>query len=199
VKLLENFGFITVKGKAEIPISFSSYSTNRKIPFECRNYTIIQLIDNPYRNIINRYREISRENWILKSADQEKFENRFNEWCQGYFEDLEHLVNEGLIDYFTFQQFIFSIEDVNSPHFYVRSENMEEDLQKIPLFNNTDIQVREIFFPPFYDDYKDIFSEENAKKLFWLNRDFFMKTGYDPFSFSTKEFSLKKKVDFIHN
>ena len=199
VKLLENFGFITVKGKSEIPISFSSYSTNRKIPFECRNYTIIQLVDNPYRNIINRYREISRENWILKSADQEKFKKRFNEWCEGYFEDLEYLVNEGLIDYFTYQQFIFSIKDVGAPHFYVRSENMEEDLRKIPLFDNIDFQVREIFFPPLYDDYKDIFSEENAKKLFWLNRDFFVKTGYEPFSFSTKEFSLKEKVDFIHN
>jgi hypothetical protein len=76
---------------------------------------------------------------------------------------------------------------------------MEEDLRKIPFFDNIDIQVRGIFFPPLYDDYKDIFSEENAKKLFWLNRDFFMKSGYDPFSFSTEEFSLKKKVDFIHN
>jgi len=159
----------------------------------------VQLIDNPYRNLINQYRQISRENWILKSADLETFKEMFNKWCEGYLEDIEHLVNENLIEYVTYQKFIFNIKDFSHPHFYVRSESMEEDLQKIPLFSETDIQIREIFFPSLWDDYKNILSKENAKKIFWLNRDFFIKTGYDPFSFSTEKFSLKEKVDFIHN
>lgn len=199
VRLLEKFNFLTIKQRDELAVTVSQYSTSRKVPFECRNYTIVQLIDNPYRNLINQYRQISRENWILKSADLETFKEMFNKWCEGYLEDIEHLVNENLIEYVTYQKFIFNIKDFSHPHFYVRSESMEEDLQKIPLFSETDIQIREIFFPSLWDDYKNILSKENAKKIFWLNRDFFIKTGYDPFSFSTEKFSLKEKVDFIHN
>lgn len=199
VKILKGLGFITKKKGKEIPVSLSSYSKVREIPYECRNYKIIQHVDNPYRNIINLYRMISKENWVLKYKDKENFKICLNNWCGEFLRDVEYLVQEGLIDNFPFEDFRFGIKDVHSPHFYVRSENMEEDLRKIPLFKDIDIQVREIFFPPLYDDYKDILSDSNAKKLFWLNRDFFMKTGYDPFSFSTKKFSLKEKVDFIHN
>ena len=47
-------------------------------------------------------------------------------------------------------------------------------------------------------DFKDIYSYENARKIFKLNRDFFIETQYDPFSFTTQELTKKEKVDFIH-
>jgi len=47
--------------------------------------------------------------------------------------------------------------------------------------------------------YQKIITRDQAKKIFNFYRPYFDKFGFNPFSFTNEELTLKEKVNFIHN
>ena len=48
-------------------------------------------------------------------------------------------------------------------------------------------------------NHQKIITRDQAKKIFNFYRPYFDKFGFNPFSFTNEELTLKEKVNFIHN
>lgn len=174
------------------------FSNMSQITRDFHHFTICRLVDNPYRYLINSYKQISKENWDLKTNNGKVFTEKFNKWLELYFENWDYIINEINLLENGYGHLILNSNLTKKPDFFIHRDKMVEDLKNIPLFENTNLELRDIFFPSETFDFKNIFSYENARKIFYLNRDFFIDTKYDPFSFTTTELTHKQKVDFIH-
>ena len=195
---LEALDFKFFQYGKETPLKRDNYSNLKKIPKEFMDFTLVRLVDNPYWSVINEFMKISNENWSLKQYTKDFFIDRFNKWLNLYFENWEELYYEGIILDGSYNFLFFDLKNGKKPHYWIKKDSIEQDLKQIPLFDGIEPKIREIFFPKSNFDFKDIYSYENARKIFKLNRDFSIETQYDPFSFTTQELTKKEKVDFIH-
>lgn len=197
-QLLQDFDFYFLKNKKETQLKRDKFSNQKQIPKEFQDYTLVRLVDNPYKQIINEFKSITEENWSLKQHTKEHFIQRFNRWIDLYFENWDEIYFERIMFQKSYNHFLFNSERNKKPDFLIKVESMERDILNIPLFKGLEVNVRDIFFPRSRFDFQNVFTYENARKIFKLNRDFFIETQYDPFSFTTQELTKKKKVDFIH-
>jgi hypothetical protein len=197
-QLLQDFDFYFLKNKKETQLKRDKFTNLKQISKEFQDYTLVRLVDNPYKQIINEFKSITEENWSLKQHTKEHFIQRFNRWIDLYFENWDEIYFEKIMFQKSYNHFLFNSELNKKPDFFIKVESMERDILNIPLFKGLEVNVRDIFFPRSHFDFQNVFTYENARKIFKLNRDFFIETQYDPFSFTTQELTKKKKVDFIH-
>lgn len=180
----------------ELPISHHNYSTAGQISSEYKNFEVICSIDNPYRLIVNNFKKFSTTNWKLKSNTKELLSERINEWVRPIIYD-----DISLIDHQNTTLFVFFpyVEPENTVVHYIRTEKLDNDLSRLRFFGNRSIKLRKDLLPDISDSFKDVLSFENAKIIYNIHKTTFELLGYDPFSFTTRELTLKEKVDFIHN
>lgn len=197
-QILKDFDFRFLSNGEEMVLDRDHFSNMSQITRDFQHFTICRLVDNPYRYLINSYKQISKENWDLKTNNGKVFTEKFNKWLELYFENWDYIINEINLLENGYGHLILNSNLTKKPDFFIHRDKMVEDLKNIPLFENTNLELRDIFFPSETFDFKNIFSYENARKIFYLNRDFFIDTKYDPFSFTTTELTHKQKVDFIH-
>lgn len=198
-QVLQDFGFQFLKNQQESPLTRDNFSFGGLIPRAYDDFFIVRLVDNPYYHFIYEFMGLTEENWILKEFSKEYFSQRFNKWLELYFENWDEIYFEDIWRNSQYKTFVCESKSNKIPHFYIKKDNIAEDLKKIELFKNVDIEINEIFFPKTRFDLKNIYTYANAKKIFKLNRNFFLELDYDPFSFTTDELTKKEKVDFIHN
>lgn len=176
-------------------ISRTNFSNSFRIPKKFINFDVIISIDNPYRRIINEFKDFSVINWSLKENNREILAEKFNEWVYPIiFDDLPLISIPDTTHSVLFDQQI----ETNGQIFYVRTENLSGDLQKVPNIGNSVKYLKTHLLPDLSDNFKDVFSYENARIIYHSNKSKFETLNYDPFSFTSPNLTLKEKVDFIH-
>jgi len=85
-----------------------------------------------------------------------------------------------------------------NPDYIIKIDNIVEDVKKIDVLDHLDYNFHLIDQIDISDDYKDVFSYENARSVYKSHRHIFEMMSYDPFSFTTRELSREEKIKFIH-
>lgn len=171
-----------------------SYTRLRDEKYE--DYDLICSIDNPYRLIINHFKKFSVINWSLKSNTKEMLGEKFNEWIHPViFDDIQQIDPMDNTHFFLFPFF----EPKKGKTYYIRVDMLEKDLKRLGFTVKKPFGIKKQLLPDLSDSYKDVFSYEHARIIYHINKTSFDKLDYDPFSFTTRELTLKEKVDFIHN
>lgn len=161
-----------------------------------KDYDFVCSIDNPYRLIINNFKKFSTINWSLKTNTKEILYHNFNEWIHPViFDDISQIDPMDTTQFVLFPFF----EPKNVKTYYLRVHMLEEDLESLGFFGKKSFNIKKQLLPDLSDSYKDVFSYEHARIIYHINKTTFDKLDYDPFSFTTRELTLKEKVDFIHN
>lgn len=187
----KKFGDLNTEILSPDNISFSR--TNDE---EYKDYDIVCSIDNPYRLIINHFKKFSVTNWSLKINTNEILYKDFNEWIHPLiFDDISQIDQLNTTHFSLFPFY----EPKNVKTYYLRVDNLERDLENIGFFGKKNLIIKKQWLPDLSDSYKDVFSYEHARIIYHLNKTTFDKLDYDPFSFTTRELTLKEKVDFIHH
>ncbi len=161
-------------------------------------YTKIACLDNPYRIVYNEFLINSPTNWKLKKNDTEKKQEEFSNWLDLiFYNDLDYYEENR---YRVPLVFMLCRNFANVEIDYVvKKDSYMEDLQKIPFMDPSKFNPKLEFLVKNNLDYQKIITREQAKRIFNFYRPYFDKFGFDPFSFTNQEFTLKEKVDFIHS
>ncbi len=155
-------------------------------------------MDNPYRIVYNEFLINSPTNWKLKKNDTEKKQKEFSNWLDLiFYNDLDYYEENR---YRVPLVFMLCRNFANVEIDYVvKKDSYMEDLQKIPFMDPSKFNPKLEFLVKNNLDYQKIITREQAKRIFNFYRPYFDKFGFDPFSFTNQEFTLKEKVDFIHS
>ena len=193
----ESLNFVTSSyAGVEIPTSKQKISFIDKIPPLCEDYSLIMSVRNPYYHIINYYLRISETNWKLKINTKENFIKSMNNWVSEIFSVDEKILlgtDSGL-------QHIFPYNiDKRQPDFVLKFENIRESLTELFFLMNINFQFNEHLLKNNEEFEVNTLSYENASKIYKVYRPYFDKFGFNPFSFTNEELTLKEKVNFIHN
>jgi hypothetical protein len=148
-------------------------------------------------------------NSVFTRDSKEKFIKRFN-----YFvEELYHyaiLTNKivNLEREKPVKDYISSLNFENRiPDFFIRTENMVEDFQKIDFITQSDLwesgQIQKMIYNnnfkinrPF--SFNEVYSFESANKVYQYQKKLFFICDYDPFSFTTDEINDESRKKFLH-
>jgi|LakMenE18May11ns_1017448.scaffolds.fasta_scaffold9945992_5 hypothetical protein len=161
-------------------------------------YLKITCIDNPYNIIYEEFLKNSNTNWKLKTNTIEKQQEEFSYWFDLiFYNEVDYLEGNcsGHALIFLFCRDFFKL-DID---YVVKRESYFEDLQKIPFVDVSKINKNLLFLLETKKDHQNVINKEQAKKIFDFYKPYFEKFGFDPFSFTSQELSLKEKVDFIHS
>jgi hypothetical protein len=176
-------------------ISRTNFSNSFKIPEKFKNFDVIISIDNPYRRIINEFKDFSVINWSLKENNRKILAEKFNDWVHPIiFDDLPLI---SIPDTTHAVLFDYEFETEGNIH-YIRTDNLKNDLKFLNDIGSSVQYLKIHLLPDLSDNFKDVFSYENARIIYHLNKSKFETLGYDPFSFTSRNLTLKEKVDFIH-
>jgi hypothetical protein len=170
------------------PHNFSNYE----------KYSKITCIDNPYNIIYEEFLKNSNTNWKLKTNTIEKQREEFSYWFDLiFYNEVDYLEGNcsGHALIFLFCKDFFKL-DID---YVVKKESYFEDLQKIPFVDVSKINENLLFLLETKKGHQNVINKEQAKKIFDFYKPYFGKFGFDPFSFTSHELSLKEKVDFIHS
>ena len=179
----------------------SRYKVSHYQPFfrPPSEFKVVCVVDNPYRRILSKYKEISHINWVLKHHTKESLSEKFNQWLTPLIENDFHFLemdwNLTLNSYsylypYDFTQF--------KPNASVRLNKYREDLSKIDFLDKITFNFDSYKEYDTSDSYKDVWTYENARIIYKKHRQIFDFYDYDPFSFTTRPLSKKEMVDFIH-
>lgn len=164
-----------------------------------KEFKVVCVVDNPYRRILFKYKEISHINWSMKSHTKEYLSEKFNNWLTPLIEHDFHFLESDKTMTFNTYSYLYPY-DFNefTPDASVRLSNFREDLSKIDFLNELTFNFDEFKELDISDNYKNVWNYENAKIIYRKHRKIFDFYNFDPFSFTTRPLSKKEMVDFIH-
>lgn len=175
--------------------SKDNFSLRNEIPENCQNYLLTISVRNPYFQIINHYLDISVYNWKLKSISMDNFKQKMNKWVGEIFS----VRKEVLLDTNNLLQGILPYRNLpHPPHFVIKYENMFEDLSNLPFIERENLTLNENLMVDNSRFEINTLTFDNAQLIYKIHKKTFEDFGYDPFSFTDQELTLKQKVDFIH-
>lgn len=178
-----------------------------------KDYDVVCSIRNPYDRMMGiflNFVSLGKSSPLLKN-DKTEIMNNFNIFINELFSIKEIKPKFGIkskkdkiiLDVYVSKYNI----DITIPTYYIRMENIVEDIGKINFINesnlwtsgyiknyltqNEHINVR-------HYDFKSIYTIESAKKVYEYHKQFFTQLGYDPFSFTTEELTNEEKMRFLH-
>lgn len=180
------------------PISTRNLCLLQKNLQDYEEYSKIVCLDNPYRIVYNEFLINSPTNWKLKGNTIEKQQEEFSNWLD--------LIFYNDVDYYQDNRdrvpLVFMLcrdfADLKIDYL-VKKESYLEDLQKIPFMDLSKLNPKLEFLMENDLDYQNIITKEQAGRIFRFFQPLFDKFGFNPFSFTQEELSLKEKVDFIHS
>ena len=192
--LFGNFSFFN---KSE-PLSQKNFTSNYDNLDEIVNYKKIVCLDNPYRMVYQEFLINSSENWKKKTKSIEYQQEEFTYWFDNiFYNDVDYLNNNCARHQV---RFLFSKDFYKLDIDYViKKESYIEDLSKIPFMDISKINQKLVFLVKDDFNHQKIITRDQAKKIFNFYRPYFDKFGFNPFSFTNEELTLKEKVNFIHN
>jgi hypothetical protein len=211
-QILKNYNFEYFVGKNNYKKLCDPYhSHDLNIPEGCENYKIICNMRNPYDRVLGLYLNFTSVgiNSVFTRDSKEKFIKRFN-----YFvEELYHyaILTDKIVNLERekpVKDYISSLNFENRiPDFFIRTENMVEDFQKIDFITQSDLwesgQIQEMIYNnnfkinrPF--SFNEVYSFESANKVYQYQKKLFFICDYDPFSFTTDEINDESRKKFLH-
>jgi len=181
------------------PINRKVKSTNFLSPWIFDDFKLIVSVDNPYRRIVNEYKSFSHVNWNIKSYTKEflsqSFNKKFDEMLSDDLFVVDHLnrENEGVYNFLLPYDF-----NIKQPDYFIRLETLVDDVYNIDVLDHQDHNFHLLDQIDLSDNYKDVFSYENARVIYKVHRHIFDLFDYDPFSFTSSKLSREEKIKFIH-
>jgi len=211
-QILKNFNFEYLGTKKSWEKLCEPYHSHYlEIPQGCEDYKIICNVRNPYDRVMGLYLNFTSvgKNAVMTKDLREKFVTRFDFFVKELFhyailtKKLVKLEREKPIkDYITSMNF-----ENRMPDFFIRTENLVEDLGKIDFINQSKIwKSGDIEYLVNNNKYKinrpfsfnEIYSIESANKVYQFQKKLFFICNYDPFSFTTELLDEKTKKKFLH-
>lgn len=181
------------------PLGRNNLSNKFLYPWTFDDFRLIVTVDNPYRRIVNEYKRFSHINWSMKKNTKEdlyiKFNNKFDNLL---FDDLHALISDNKIRESQYNFLLPYNFDLKKPDYIIRVESLVEDVYKIDILDHIQHSFSLIDQIDLSDNFKDVFSYENARIIYKIHKHIFEMFDYDPFSFTSKDLSLREKVHFIH-
>lgn len=192
----KDHNFINFGDKLETNLfSKDNFSLRNEIPESCQDYLLTISVRNPYFQIINYYLDVSVYNWKLKTVSMDNFKKKLNKWVGEIFS----VQKEVLLDTNNLLQGILPYRNLPyTPHFVIKYENMFEDLSNLPFIDRENLFLNENLMVDNSRFEVNTLTSENAQLIYKIHKKTFEDFGYDPFSFTDQELTLKEKVDFIH-
>jgi hypothetical protein len=184
-QIIEDYGFISVNDK-----------TYTELLEEYPNYKIICGIRNPYERVFLVYLESELRSILLKKDHFNVLRVQFNEWIKKILTPNKILVgvNDVIISSNLSSKYLKKwVFDDKIPDFFVKTENLKEDLDKFGI-KIDNIELDEVQFK-----YNEMYDLETAKRVYHLYKKHFYLCDYDPFSFTNKELEDYDKIDLIHD
>ena len=176
-------------------LSKHNFSLRNEIPENCQNYLLTISVRNPYFQIINYYLDVSVYNWKLKTVSMDNFKGKMNKWVKEIFS----VQKEVLLDTNNLLQGILPYRNLPyTPHFVLKYENMFDDLSKLPFIDRENLFLNENLMVDNSRFEVNTLTFENAQLIYKIHKKTFEDFGYEPFSFTNQELTLKQKVDFMH-
>jgi hypothetical protein len=174
------------------------------------NYKLISTIRNPYDCIFSIFINFELRSVFLDKNLKDNIKKHFNKWIQ------KTILSEKLIATHNFSLKI-NIDEIHlykdifnkrSPDFFIRMENIQEDLEKLDFIKNDlnwdSKKVEEELKTNKYKINREytfnfMYDVETAKKVYFYYKKHFNLADYDPFSFTTETLTEKEKISFIHD
>jgi hypothetical protein len=208
-----DYDFLVIDPKVNKEVSLKDGYTSHlnRIPDEFSNYNVVCNIRNPYDRIFAIFLLTQFNNTVIEKSMHQKIKEKFNKWVLESFlnkktsVELSKFNQTKNINYNFFSKWLF---EGRIPDYFVRMENLSEDLEKLefiktnPLWNLEKItQIVEnnkfISNRPFkFDEYYDF---ESAKRIYFYFKRVFNLIPYDPFSFTQENLSETEKYSFLHD
>lgn len=193
-KFLQNTGFVSYRDGFDKPQPLTSDNISFKTQIDefYETFNLLVTTDNPYRQIVNLYRESSRINWSLKTNTDEMFKDSFSKWFTS---------KSDLYGSFKLFHFIENPKtEILKKSKIIKLDDLETEILKYGFVNKSN------FIFDFVKNKKnetskfvDVLTFEQAQQVYHNSKQIFDICDYDPFSFTTKKLDYKKQVHFIHN
>ena len=202
--VFKNFGFFkfeTEKGPKLTSFVDTEESNSDFLPEIYQNFLKIATVRNPYSRVWCCYCE-----YYTKTLDYRNFEHtkeKFNLFLKNTF--VEKNTEVSLDPLFSknsyFSKWTFKNLKLDR---VIRFENLIEDLSNLEFIknkieNNEISSMRnELDKMQSNFDFTELYTFENARKIFEYYKKNFIEFDYDPFSFTKQEISERNKIKFIH-
>jgi hypothetical protein len=212
-EIFSDYDFFVWDPKLNNEISLKERYTSHlnQIPKEFSDYELICSVRNPYDRIFAVFLMTQFSDVIIEKSIHQEVREKFNKWVINSFINkktsvvLSKINQTNNINYNFFSKWTF--ED-RIPNYFVRMENLSEDLKNLNLIQTNPswnfekiIQIVEnnkfITKRPFKFD--DFYNFESARRVYFYYKRVFNLVPYDPFSFSQENLSEKEKYSFLHD
>ena len=186
-KTLEKHGFLGVDGKTDEQL-FEEYPT----------YKVICGMKNPYERVFLLHLKGDLRSIQLKKHHFDALKTEFNDWGRKILipKKLKIKVDETFINTNNTTKYLKKWGfDHKIPDFFVKSEDLINDLNKLGFHDNDiiiDNEVKQFNFNQMYDF-------DFAKRVYHLYKKHFYLCNYNPFSFTEKELTDEEKISFLHD
>jgi len=186
-KTLEKHGFLGIEGKTELEL-LSEYP----------DYKVICGMKNPYERVFLLHLKGDLRSIQLKKHHFEALKTEFNDWGRQMLipNKLKITVNDTFIETNNTPKYLKKwVFDQKTPDFFVKSEDLINDLNKLGFVDEDiilDNDVKQFKFNQIYEF-------DVAKRVYHLYKKHFYLCDYDPFSFTDKELTDEEKISFLHD
>jgi hypothetical protein len=186
-KTLEKYGFLSVKDKTE-----------EQLLLEYPDYKVICGMKNPYERVFLLHLKGDLRSIQLKKHHFDALKTEFNDWGRKILipKKLKIKVDETFINTNNTTKYLKKWGfDHKIPDFFVKSEDLINDLNKLGFHDNDiiiDNEVKQFNFNQMYDF-------DFAKRVYHLYKKHFYLCNYNPFSFTEKELTDEEKISFLHD
>ena len=168
------------------------------------DYTVICCVRNPYDRVLSLFINLEVVPHIALTKEiRNTLIKYFREWVNLCFDKKKLVVD--LNDYGKNSKIVGCLKQPffsdKIPEFFIKYENINEDLRKLDLFSEDEIIKKEIIHNPndIKYNFKDFYDFETAKLVYEHFFSQFHLIGYDPFSFTDENLDDNIKIKFIHD
>lgn len=208
-EIFKDFDFFSINHKKgeEIDLRFTSESHSMTKIENYSDYSIICSIRNPYDRVWMLFLEMWYPNVAIDKFNHGIFKEKFNYWIKTHFllEKNDIKIKENIIsvnselDWFNKWNF-----NKIKPHFFIRFENIQKDLEKLSILQNTIEKYGDVFKNSKYKsksplEFNNVYETESARLIYKLYKEHFHLANYDPFSFTKNRLSDNEKITFLHD
>lgn len=206
-KIFEKYNFFSITKKNDyklVDFRKTTHSHGNDILDDYSDYSVITNIRNPYDRVFACYQKFYLEKPILKNNTD--FKGKFLDWVNENFWSLGPYVflsprYDDVRNYF--QKWTFDTQTVD---FYIKMENLLEDIMNLPFISKDDEEINRIstlisenpFRNERHHSFEEVYDVRSAKLVYEFFKPCFYKFDYNPFSFTKEHLSDNDKITFIH-
>jgi hypothetical protein len=172
--------------------------TEEQLLLEYPDYKVICGMKNPYERVFLLHLKGDLRSIQLKKHHFDALKTEFNDWGRKILipKKLKIKVDETFINTNNTTKYLKKWGfDHKIPDFFVKSEDLINDLNKLGFHDNDiiiDNEVKQFNFNQMYDF-------DFAKRVYHLYKKHFYLCNYNPFSFTEKELTDEEKISFLHD